>query len=180
MKVSAVQDYNCSPNFKGVDAGSILSKASNINSWQQRAALGVAAIALQPMIDLHNKKVDEETRKVSAARSFSKALVGMTTGVIVRGGSMKVIEGAFKNEAFTNKFAKYTASDKTKEAIEKSKDFIKNQGGAKRYAAVMGTIAGLGIMMITNFAVDAPLTNWLTNKITKGQGDTPNAPKGDN
>ncbi len=174
MKVSPINSNAQQQNFKGLNTGAILHKAANINSWQQRAALGVAAIALQPMIDLKNKEVDEETRRVSANRSFAKGLVGATTGIIIRGGCMKAIEQAFRSEKFTDTVAKYTAENKTQEAIEKSKDFIKNQGGAKRYAAAMGTIVAIGVMIFTNFAVDAPLTNKLTDKLNeKYEKDNP-------
>jgi len=165
LKISPLN--NSSPNFSGFNAGQLLSKAANINSWQQRAALGVAAITLQPMIDLKNKDVDENTRRISANRSFAKGLVGATTGIIVRGGCMKAVEQAFKNDKFTNTIAKYTAENFTEEAVEKSKDFIKNQGGAKKYASVLGTCVALGVMLFTNFAIDAPVTNWLTNKMNK-------------
>ena len=172
MKVSPLNNYT-SPNFKGISAGSILSKAANINSWQQRAALGLAAMTFQPMIDLTNKEVDKDTRIVSANRSFAKGLVGAATGIAIRGGCMKVIEKAFQNESFTEKIAKYTAENTTEEAINKSKDFIKNQGGAKKYAAVMGTIAALGVMLVTNFLIDAPVTNWLTNKMNERYEQNP-------
>lgn len=165
MKVSAIN--NTSPNFGGFNAGTMLAKASNINSWQQRAALGLAAVTMQPLIDMCNKDVDEQTRRVSANRSFAKGLVGTATGIVVRGGCMKLVEQGLKKEKWADKLAALTAADKTKEAIEKSKDFIKNQGGAKKYAGVIGTFVALGVMMFTNFAVDAPVTNWLTNKMNK-------------
>ena len=164
MKISPVKNYT-SPNFKGINAGSLLSKAANINSWQQRAALGIAAMTFQPIIDLTNKDVDEDTRRISANRSFAKGLVGAATGIVIRGACMKAVEKGFNNENFTNKIAKYTAENLSEEAIEKSKDFIKNQGGAKKYAAVIGTITALGVMLVTNFLIDAPVTNWLTNKM---------------
>ena len=145
----------------------LLTKAANINSWQQRAALGLAAITFQPIIDLHNKELDEKTNRISANRSFAKGLVGAATGIVVRGGCMAATEKVLKNENIADKGAKITADNKTQEAIEKSKDFIKNQGGAKKYAAVIGTFVALGVMLITNFAIDAPITNWLTNLLDK-------------
>ena len=173
MKISPVQNYS-SPNFKGINTGSLLSKAANINSWQQRAALGLAAMTFQPIIDLTNKDVDEDTRIVSANRSFAKGLVGAATGIVIRGGCMKAIEKGFENDSFTNTIAKYTAEDLSEEAIEKSKDFIKNQGGAKKYAAVLGTVVALGVMLVTNFLIDAPVTNWLTNKMNEKYEKDPN------
>ena len=166
MKVSSIST-NSAPNFGGLNMQKILTSAANINSWQQRDALGVAAMTMQPVIDRCNKDVDEETRKVSANRSFAKGLVGTATGIAVRGGCMKAMEAVFKNDNAIETLAKITAKDKTQEAIDKSIDFIKNQGGAKKYASVIGTITALGVMLFTNFAIDAPVTNWLTNKMNK-------------
>lgn len=178
MKVSGINNCARTPNFSGVDAASVLAKAANINSWQQRAALGLAAVTMQPLIDMCNKDVDEETRRVSANRSFAKGLIGTLTGIAVRGGCMKLVEQGLKKESWADKLAELTASDKTQEAIEKSKDFIKNQGGAKKYAAVIGTVAALGVMLVTNFAIDAPVTNWLTNKMNKKYEGNNNAQNG--
>ena len=167
MNVTKVNNYSGVPKFSGLRVARFLSKASTINSWQQRLALGVAAMAIQPVIDLRNKQVDEETRKVSANRSFAKALVGMATGIAVRGGCMKAVEISLQKDGISNYLAKITAENNTKEAIDKAKNFIKNKGGAKQYASIIGTIAALGVMLFTNFLVDAPLTNKLTDKLNK-------------
>lgn len=163
MRISTIN--NNQPDFRGLDPGRVLARAVNINSWQQRAVLGIAAMTMQPCIDLMNKEVDEETRKVSAVRSIAKGFVGAATGILVRGGCMKAAECVLKKEGAAQKLASITAKEKTQEAIENSLHFIKEGGGAKKYASVIGTIAALGVMIVTNFAVDAPLTNWVTNKL---------------
>ena len=56
----------------------------HISSPENRLILGVTALASQPFIDLHNRGVDERTKKVSAARTIAKILAGTTTGVIIR------------------------------------------------------------------------------------------------
>ena len=145
----------------------ILARAASINSVEQRLALGVTAMAIQPVIDLKNKKIAPETRITSANRSFAKAFVGLATGLVVRSGCIKAAEAALTKEALADKLAKITAQSQTKKSIEKAKDFIKNKGGAKQYAAVIGTLAALGIMIGTNFLLDAPLTNLMTNKLNK-------------
>lgn len=172
MKISAFN--NNSPKFKGISAQSVLTKAAGINSWQQRLALGATAVVFQPMIDMANKDVDKETGRISANRSFAKGLIGAATGITIRGGSMKAIEYILKNEKMADRLAKITADNKTEAAINKAKDFIKNKGGAKQYAGVLGTIAALGIMLVTNFLIDAPLTNLLTNKMNKKYEESKN------
>lgn len=48
-----------------------------VSSPENRLILGVTALMSQPFIDLNNKKVDEDTRKVSAARTVAKLLQGL-------------------------------------------------------------------------------------------------------
>ena len=31
----------------------------------------------------------------------------------------------------------------------------------------MGTVVALGVMLVTNFLIDAPVTNWLTNRMNE-------------
>lgn len=174
MKISAINNNQKPQNFNGYNVGKLLSRAANISNLEQRATIGVAAMVLQPTIDMLNKDVDKETRKVSANRSLAKGFIGTLTGIIVRGGCMKLVESGLKTEKATNKLAEITAKDNTPEALEKAKDFIKNHDGAKKYASVIGTIVALGVMIYTNFAVDAPLTNWLTDVLNKKTGVKPN------
>lgn len=170
MKISAINNNQKPQNFNGYNVGKLLSRAANISNLEQRATIGIAAMVLQPTIDMLNKDVDKETRKVSANRSLAKGFIGTLTGIIVRGGCMKLVERGLKTEKATNKLAEITAKDNTPEALEKAKDFIKNHDGAKKYASVIGTIVALGVMIYTNFAVDAPLTNWLTDVLNKKTG----------
>ena len=76
--------------FKGVEFSSstvsnVLQKINkNVSSPEQRLILGVTALFTQPFIDLSNKRVNEETRLMSFARTLSKIVVGTTVGVLVR------------------------------------------------------------------------------------------------
>ena len=77
-----------------------------------RAIMGVTALAIQPIIDASNKKVDERTRKLSVCRTVSKILVGMTVGILVRGGVYKIVNkmtqlngtGRFSKSLLANEF----------------------------------------------------------------------------
>lgn len=132
-----------------------------ISSPQNRLILGASAIMSQPFIDLANKKVDEDTRKVSAARTVAKIIAGTLTGVLVRAGCIKMIDymtmipekvaSTVKNPRLQSLF--------TPDAALAGK--LKDLG---HYKKAWGTILSLGVMLITNFAIDAPLTKYLTNK----------------
>lgn len=131
----------------------------NFSSDKQRLALGLTAIVTQPVIDAKNKNVDEKTRSVSVSRTIAKIIAGTTTGFLIRYGCIKSIK------AFTHipkpGLARYKScltpkgiTDNTTEAFE-------------QYRNALGTLISLGIMVFTNFLIDAPLTKFLTNKFIK-------------
>lgn len=130
----------------------------NMNSPQQRLLLGATALAIQPAIDLYNKNVDEDTRKVSCARTIAKTLIGTATGFLIRYGCIKLVESHSKlgeevNKAIDKVFTPRAATVKSL--------------GYRNYKKALGTFFAVGVMLITNFAVDAPVTQILTNYFNK-------------
>lgn len=144
-----------------------------ISSPQNRLILGVSAIMSQPFIDLSNKKVDEDTRKVSAARTVAKIIAGTLTGVAIRSGCIHAID------AFTKLPHQITPDMKFK----KFRTLFTPSPGLlddlNQYKKSLGTIVSLLVMVVTNFLIDAPLTKFLTNKFVdkinekKGLKQTP-------
>lgn len=129
-----------------------------VSSPENRLILGVTALMSQPFIDLNNKKVDEDTRKVSAARTVAKIIAGTTTGVLIRSGCIHAID------AFTKLPAEITPDMKFKKLrtlFTPSAGILKD---LNQYKKSLGTILSLGVMVVTNFLLDAPLTKFLTNK----------------
>ena len=129
-----------------------------VSSPENRLILGVTALMSQPFIDLNNKKVDEDTRKVSAARTVAKIIAGTTTGVLIRSGCIHAID------AFTKLPTEITPDMKFKKLrtlFTPSAGILKN---LNQYKKSLGTILSLGVMVVTNFLLDAPLTKFLTNK----------------
>lgn len=129
-----------------------------VSSPENRLILGVTALMSQPFIDLNNKKVDEDTRKVSAARTVAKIIAGTTTGVLIRSGCIHAID------AFTKLPTEITPDMKFKKLMTL---FTPSAGILKdlnQYKKSLGTILSLGVMVVTNFLLDAPLTKFLTNK----------------
>ena len=131
----------------------------HISSPQNRLILGASALMSQPFIDLYNKNVNEDTRKVSAARTVAKIIAGTTTGFLVRYYTIKAVEKftqhptEAKKTLFTSLFPpKYLNAAKS---------------SLKQYKFALGTFISLGVMLITNFAIDAPLTKLLTNIFVK-------------
>lgn len=153
-----------------------------IHSPEQRLILGATALATQPVIDLCNKNVDEETRKTSVARTLAKIIAGTIVGVAVRAACISLVK----------RHCNYTLGyfDKTKEIVnrvvpKKGKGFfapflknidLKDKNGEfvftksdidkriEKHIKSMGTFVATVVMIATNFLLDAPLTKWLTGK----------------
>ncbi len=122
----------------------------NISTAEQRLLVGISGVVMQPWIDLHNNKVDKETRIYSACKNCAKAFVGSITGFFIRKGCIKFVnhlmdKGMLLPEGISG-MKHYT-------------DKVKNYGGA------LGTGLAIIIMMFTNFLIDAPLTQLLSSKL---------------
>ena len=138
----------------------------HVSSDTQRLIMGVTAIATQPLIDLQNTKVDDETRWTSAMRTVAKIVVGTTVGVFVRHYAIKL---AKNNPCFWRK-----AGDKAGIPAFPGRDFwdrvdFSNPEHRRLngYANTVGTIIGTGTGLITNFIIDAPLTKLMTNYLNE-------------
>ena len=131
-----------------------------LSSPHNRLILGATALMSQPFIDLNNKRVDEDTRKVSAARTVAKILAGTLTGFTVRYGCIKAIDAFSKlPEQILNdmKFKKWRTLFTPTSALNGVLEDL------TQYKYAYGTFLSLGVMLFTNFLIDAPLTKCLTN-----------------
>lgn len=129
-----------------------------VSSPENRLILGVTALMSQPFIDLNNRKVDEDTRKVSAARTVAKIIAGTTTGVLIRSGCIHAIDAFTK---LPNEVTPDMKFKKLRTLFTPSAGILKD---LNQYKKSLGTILSLGVMVVTNFLLDAPLTKFLTNK----------------
>ena len=132
---------------------------------ENRAIMGVTAIALQPAIDGSNKKVDEKTRKMSVCRTIAKIVVGTLVGIIVRGSAYSLVKN-MTNFNGTGKYSKFLLPSKHIESLKNNPEFLAN------YRSALSTATAICAMMFTNFAIDAPLTVKLTNRLTKNLKET--------
>ena len=139
---------------------------TKVSSDTQRLIMGGTAIATQPVIDLLNTKVDEETRWTSVMRTIAKIVVGTTVGVLVRHGAIKLVRN---NKNFWGK-----AGNELGIPTCPSKSFWKNINPSNpddmkklKYANTFGTVVGTVTGIVTNFVIDAPLTKMLTNYLNE-------------
>lgn len=121
---------------------------------ENRGIMGFTAIFLQPSIDYNNKKVDEKTRLVSVCRTVAKIVVGTLVGIMIRGGVYKAVE----------KMTQINGTKKWHKALlPSSLNHVKDKAKLLNYRSALSTLSALGIMLFTNFAIDAPWTLKLTN-----------------
>lgn len=141
-------------------------KAAELHSPDQRLILGITALATQPFIDLNNKKADEDTRILSTCRTIAKIIAGTISGVIVRSGCINIIDKltAKATEKTEFKDATYKILSPKRlfpnDALEPGNIYTNK---LKAYNKTLGTAAAVGVMLITNFLWDAPVTKKLTN-----------------
>ena len=142
------------------------------SSYNQRLILGATALATQPFIDLNNKKVDEKTRKVSVCRTLAKILVGTATGYTIRKLCVKSID------AFTQNPKDIPSNAKFKELKCLLRPTVEHTAEQlAQHKNTLGTLMALGVMLYTNFLVDAPLTLLLTNYFNRNLSNGNNEKK---
>ncbi|MBS4759417.1 MAG: hypothetical protein KHX03_01810 [Clostridium sp.] len=162
----------------------------SINSPEQRLIQGATALMTQPLIDLNNKDVDEDTRMMSVARTLAKIIAGTIVGVLVRQGSISLI-----NAMSQYKFNPLATSGSKLQDVGKLRSLFlpafktvcsaMTEQAAKEemnlYRKGMGTFIGTMVGLITNFLIDAPATKWLTGifykKIKKDDNQQENTSK---
>lgn len=127
---------------------------------ENRGVMGGTAIILQPAIDASNKKVDHETRQISICRTIAKIIAGTGVGMLVRGSAYKGVE-TMTNLESNGKYAKTLLPKKYIEELSKNPKLMKN------YRSALSTGIAILAMCVTNFALDAPLTVFLTNRLTE-------------
>jgi hypothetical protein len=129
-----------------------------------RGIMGATALLTQPAIDYYNHRVDDETRTVSKNRTIAKIVAGTLVGMfVVRGPVYKFVE-KMTDPKGTRKYSKAFLPKKYLEEISSNKTYLKN------YRATLAMSLALGVMCITNFLLDAPLTIFFTNLLNEKSG----------
>lgn len=130
----------------------------NLSSAENRLILGASALLSQPFIDASNKEVDSETRRYSICRTIAKIIAGTLTGYTIRKLCIKSID------AFTKLPTEIKPDAKFKKLRQSLLPSIKCAADElSQYKNALGTLLALGVMVFTNFLIDAPLTKYLTN-----------------
>lgn len=129
-----------------------------LSSSENRLILGASALMTQPFIDAANKDVDEKTRKYSICRTLAKIIAGTVTGYTIRKACIKSID------AFTKIPTEIKPDMRFKKLRSCLLPTVKHTAEElAQYKNALGTLLALGVMVFTNFLIDAPLTKFLTN-----------------
>ena len=122
-----------------------------------RLIMGATAMMTQPWIDYYNHRVDDETRTVARNRTIAKIIAGTFVGMLVRGACYKLVGNMTKLDG-TGKYSKALIP---KEYIP---EFTKYAKKLSNHRSSLATLIAIIAMCFTNFACDAPLTTFLTNR----------------
>lgn len=125
---------------------------------ENRLIMGATALVTQPVIDYNNHKVDKETRRVSRNRTIAKILAGTSVGIVVRGSCYSLVNKMTELDS-KGKYSKALIPESYIDKFSKTIKFLRN------YKSALSTGLSILAMCITNFAIDAPLTVYLTNKL---------------
>ncbi len=123
-----------------------------------RAITGITALATQPYIDLHNKNVSLETREISADRTKAKVIVGTLAGIAVRQPSYNLVAAMTRPDG-NKRYSKWLIPSSKLQGLKEGSFFLKT------HRIIVSTLLALGVMCFSNFALDAPGTAYLTNKL---------------
>lgn len=150
------------PNKTFKDDGNNIDRWEKITGYisepaKNRIIMGATALTTQPVIDYYNHRVDDETRTVSRNRTIAKIIAGTTVGAIVRGFAHKGVVKMTDIKGVT-KMSKFLIPK------EYAKEMATNEVLLKNFQSTVSTCIALGVMLFTNFLLDAPLTIYLTNK----------------
>lgn len=130
--------------------------------FENRLILGVTAIATQPFIDEHNKRVDKETARTSRNRTIGKIIAGTAVGCIVRSGVYKLIQKTTSEDISVDRWDNFlTPRGSSKVSPHLQKNRLRN------YRTVAATIIAMFVMMGTNILFDVPLTTKISNFLNK-------------
>ena len=146
-----------------------------INSPEQRFIQGATALATQPFIDMNNRSADEDTRAVSVARTIGKIIAGTVVGVGVRYATIFIAKRFSRyvlkeGPKYLEEIKRKSKYDVLLPEIDCSKVKIKKEDFLNKYnnsIKTIGTFFATGVMVFTNFLIDAPLTKIITKALTK-------------
>jgi len=185
MKLSAIQTTN-QPNFRGKLADAAVNFV-NKHPMAVTALAGSSVVAqkivmsgseatIGPMMDIGigkaitkiTKEEDGRTNqssKTQAIRSCSQSVGGTITGVIIRSACIMASTALLMKAG--EKAGGAVAKIVNEGVPSKAENLYEYTENAKKWGKTIGGAVAIGVMMFTNFLIDAPFINWLNKKMTE-------------
>lgn len=130
--------------------------------FENRLILGATAIATQPFIDEHNKRVDKDTARASRNRTIGKIIAGTAVGCVVRSAVYNLIQKTTSEDISVDRWDNFlTPRGSSKVSPHLQKNRLRN------YRTVAATIIAMFVMVGTNILFDVPLTTKISNYLNK-------------
>jgi len=129
---------------------------------ENRAIMGITAIATQPYIDEHNKQVDKKTARASKNRTIGKIVAGTSVGCVVRKLTYDMVDKCTDIDLGVEKVSNFFTP---RAIVDCNQEMLKNK--MRNYKTALATILSLGAMLLTNFLIDMPLTTIISNHLNK-------------
>lgn len=130
--------------------------------FENRLIMGATAIATQPFIDEHNKRVDKDTARASRNRTIGKILAGTTVGCIVRSGVYNLINKCTVEDISVDRWDNFLTP---RSSSKVSRHLVTNK--LRNYRTALSTIVAMVVMVGTNILFDVPLTTKISNYLNK-------------
>lgn len=183
MKVNSINSQN--QNFKGSLTDKFVSAAAKhplaltalagSSVIAQKIVMSGSEATIAPLMDLAigktitkvTKEKDDRTMqssKVQAVRTSAQAIGGTIVGIIVRGACIASATAllAKAGEKAGSKIADIINPDK----LSPNTNAYKFSENASKWGKNIGGAVAIGVMMFTNFLVDAPFINWINKKFS--------------
>ena len=110
-----------------------------------------------------------EASKTQAVRTFAQSVGGTIVGVVIRlaciAGATAALTSLAKGNSDKASSVADTLLNDGKKVIDKTKPYEFTEHMTKWGKSVGGAVAA-GVMMFTNFIIDAPFINWINKKTT--------------
>lgn len=189
MKIGSVKIQNNKPSFKG----KLANAAVNFVSKHPMAVAGLAGSSvvaqkivmsgseatIGPVMDLGIGKIltaatgekDDrinQSSKTQAIRTCSQSVGGTITGVIIRSACIALSTLALMKagEKAGGKIAQIINQGNNGKVFSKTENLFEYTENIQSWGKTLGGAVAIGVMMFTNFLVDAPLINFLNKKMT--------------
>lgn len=189
MKIENVKIQNSQPSFKGKLANKVVNLVSDhpiaiaglagSSVVAQKIVMSGSEATIGPVMDIGIGKVltkitgekDDrinQSSKTQAIRTCTQSVGGTITGVIIRSVCIALATAGLMKAGSVagGKIAEIINQGNNGKVFSKAENLFEYKENARAWGKTLGGAIAIGVMMFTNFLIDAPLVNYLNKKMT--------------